>query len=244
MEISHFLHNPKTMELREKFMESVFLKHGIIQSYMNDLRLDLSFDQKIELIASLFGEVHRLKGSGGTYGFYEISRVYFNALIYIRPPQNEMRMLTKEEFDAAALILDEFTKYYPALKNAFVDLNNQVHHRDDKSIFYVAQDRGDFYKELEQFALLNNVVLFSVMTTEDAIFALDKVSPGTVFIDTSHYEDAFLSLIKQFQDKESVSDIIVITEEVARHEDYINHGATKVVSPKEIDLVQLLGFLK
>ncbi len=244
MEISHFLHNQKTMDLREKFMESVFLKHGIIQSYMNDLRLDLSFDQKIELVSSLFGEVHRLKGSGGTYGFYEISRVYFNALIYIRSPQNEMRMLTKEELDSAAIILDSFTKYYPALKKAFMDLNNEVYHIDDKSIFYVAKDRGDFYKELEQLVLSNNVVLFSVMTIEDAVFALDKVSPGMVFIDASHYEDEFLSLIKQFKDKESVSDIVVITEDLDKHEDYINHGATKVVSATEIDRVQLLGFLK
>jgi len=242
MEISHYLHNAKTMELREKFLESVFFKHESIVTCINDLHEDLSSDKKIELLSYIFNEAHKLKGSGGTYGFYEITRVYFNLLIYIRSAKNDIRALTKAEFKSASLIANEFTKYYPVLRSAFSDIKNQIQNMDASSIFCVAKNRDGFFPELEEISLSKNLMLFSVMTMEDAFFALDKISSSKVFIYIEYHEDEFLPLIKQIKCKEYVSTIIVISDELSRTEDYLDAGATKVLSSENIDWLQIFHF--
>ena len=85
MEISSFLQAPPTMALRLSYLKNIESKNELIKKYFYQLKEEKDESVSWSLLDFVFNEVHRLKGSGGTYGFNEISIVYEEIMELIRP---------------------------------------------------------------------------------------------------------------------------------------------------------------
>jgi len=210
MEISTFLQRPETVSLRSSFLENVSAKNqrilGLIESLSDTPGSQTEVCRK--LLVELFTETHRLKGSGGTYGFNEISLAYEEMLLYIRPAHEGLRLPDEEELEQAEKLSEEFDRYLPLLRKAFGSVTRGVSDRNDlgPQVFFVTQNRRSIHHELFFSLVKRGLVFYTVQNGAEAESALEKVFPHLFILDTDFLEGSGISICKNIRDLPNFSE--------------------------------------
>lgn len=245
MEISKFLHNPKTLELREDFLNSVKQRQENIQSYVQKL-IDTN-ECDVETLNLLFNDVHKLKGAGGTYGFYEISSVYFQSLFTIRPAYNDKKMIDTDKLIELKTLFSAFHDFYPLLLQYFLNLKNLNPETENKTLFFASTNRDKLFTELEFSSIYQKYLFLSSMNVEESLYALSISKPDIIVVEADISGDNPLLIIKKAISMPTCKKLFVIGDHLTNKEKYIQAGASDLiifnVKNKQNDLQKILSEL-
>jgi len=253
MEISQFLQRKETGELRHSFLLNVQEKNEKILANLNALKEDRSVD-RVQTTAAIFLEVHRLKGSGGTYGFNEISLVFREVLLYIRPAHENKREATALETAQSISILTRFQAYMPFLFQLFgkfqeVSRTSVALHLPVLCI--VNQDRREAVEKLETLCMQHHFNLMTVQNSEEGLFALSQIRPGCLIIDRKIDDNKgleFLGKLQKHKDFKSIPAFILSPQPADKEkEEALHRGAVGYIRDTDISdtsFVSLAAYLR
>ena len=181
MEISDFLLKEQTLALRKSFFENFRQKELQLLEWMHTLEKDgLPEEEAITLTSQLFNEIHRFKGTGGTYGFNEISVVCREMLRFIRPPFNEKRKPFPHELREALILQEKLNRYIPVMEKGLNDLSKK--NSPISCILLIDAVRGPFADELDFFTIEEHYLVISSFNPQD-VFTLKKhLSPRSILL--------------------------------------------------------------
>lgn len=193
MEISDFLLKEQTLTLRKSFFENFKQKQLQLLEWMLKLeKKDTPAEEAIFLTDKIFNEIHRYKGTGGTYGFNEISVVCREMLKFIRPPFNEKRRPFSHELKEALSLQEKLIRYTPVMEkglNALAQKNSTL-----SCLLSIDADRGPFADELDFFTLEEHYLVISSFHPQDVFSLMDHLSPVSILLHAP-FSDCSTSLL-------------------------------------------------
>lgn len=181
MEISGFLLKEQTQALRKSFFENFKQKQLQLLEWLHKLEDEgIPPEDAVSLTDKIFNEIHRYKGTGGTYGFNEISVACKEMLKYIRPPFNEKRRPFSHELKETLILQEKLIRYTPVLEKGLHDLC-----RKDSSLpclLLIDAVRGPFADELDFFTLEEHYLVISSFHPKDVLLLLNQLQPRSILI--------------------------------------------------------------
>jgi hypothetical protein len=203
MEISTFLQQGPTWNLRKTYLENVQQKNARIIDLLQQLQKPniLAAEEK-ETLFSLFNETHRLKGSGGTYGFHEISWVYNQMNAFIRSAKDDIRPLDFLEIQKTLHIMNEFSKILPRLCLFFQSTSPAQPLSSLPAILHISENRSYYEAPMEYFFLQKNTPFFTTHDPVHALEALNIAKPKWFLVNTDILETegtGFIHTLKQHE---------------------------------------------
>lgn len=208
MEISGFLLKEQTFALRKSFFENFKTKQLQLLEWMHTLEKDgMPAEEAVSLTDKIFNEIHRYKGTGGTYGFNEISVICREMLKYIRPPFNEKRKPFPHELKEALNLEERLIHYAPVMEKGLNDLSKK-----DSSfscILSIDADRGPFADELDFFALEEHYLVISSFHPKDVFPVIQKLAPRSILIHAPYSDYSTSLLVKKLGEMFSCSLILL-----------------------------------
>lgn len=190
MDISHFLRQPPTVKLCTSYLENVWNKFNLIASLLQKISFaSVPMADRLQATKDAFQEAHRLKGSGGTYGFNEISLFYKQMLIFLRPPFDENRLLSDTELEGAQQLHRTFPDWFAVLKSLFHGLYLQTEPLPDVVChLLISPTQRALFAKTEFNYLLQSQVVFT-MTEWDDLPLMASLPPVTsILVDRSDGE--------------------------------------------------------
>ena len=183
MEISAFLLREKTLQLRSSFLENVRHKLDLLRQFMTGLEKgDPSGESSEKLTEKLFSEIHKLKGTGGTYGFNEISVAMKQFLKYIRPPFNEKRGPTTEEIQGFRNEFEIFCRYFPLYEQGFEAIQRSASPTIPGILWIDGERNISWCDEMEWFCIENSFLIFSAVNRQEISLIRDWFRPSLVLL--------------------------------------------------------------
>ncbi|EKD27778.1 MAG: hypothetical protein ACD_79C00583G0004 [uncultured bacterium] len=196
MELSEFLQTPASLKLRQNFFAKIEGINNKVIERLNYLNYSTDNDElKLKVMHELFGEVHRIKGTGGTYGFNEISNIYIEILKYVRPPHNETRLPELHEIENSTELAEIFSEYFKVLKDSFAKLSAEKPCYNGKSVFIANYSRDALFYDIEFFCIKNKIAVFSALNFKESSQALKYIQPDIIISDHKFPDDFGYKLI-------------------------------------------------
>jgi hypothetical protein len=187
--------------LRKTYLENVQQKNArIIDLLKQLLKPNLLATEEKETLFTLFNETHRLKGSGGTYGFHEISWVYNQMSVFIRPAKDDIRSLDFLEIQKTLTIANEFSTTLPTLLLFFQNTSASQVAASLPSILHISEHRSHYVSPMEYFFLQKKIPFFTTHDLLQALQALNIAKPKWLLVNTDILEKGgadFIHTLKQ-----------------------------------------------
>jgi len=187
MEWSPFLHKPKTNELRKSFLNHVFEIHQTILANFQDLSSTpkVSESEEQKTIQHLFGEVHKLKGTGGTYGFFEISHCYEDLIQFLRPSFREKRSLLPQEIKKGLEKAKQIQTFLPKLTALFhCPINgNKQESSSQPLLMVIYKKREELLKTLENLSYEENIGIVTFLRDDFNHDTIQSYQPDLILVD-------------------------------------------------------------
>ena len=197
MEISDFLLKEQTFALRKSFFENFKKKQLELLEWMQTLEKEegLSGQEAVSLTQKLFNEIHRYKGTGGTYGFNEISVVCREMLRFIRPPFNEKRKPFPHELREALLLEQKLIQFVPDLEKGLNDLSGKE--APLSCVLLLDAERGPFVDELDFFSLEQHYLVISSYQPRDVFPLMNQLAPRSILLHAPYPDYSIPLLVKK-----------------------------------------------
>ncbi|MBN2143053.1 MAG: response regulator [Candidatus Aureabacteria bacterium] len=219
MEISVFLQKPETVSLRLSYLENVLKKHKIILDLLNQLMSEIiTSEKKQQMVRDIFAEMHRLKGSGGTFGFNEISLIYKELLQYIRPAYEKKEIPPPSDLAAGKKIAEEFSGYLPILLKGFHQLKSPSGGLSSYSLLILNEDRRLVITELEKACINRKWIIYTVLNLQEARSLPQGFYPHIFILDPRLPDGNGILFCRELKKKYPAIPIIVISPEYNQEE--------------------------
>ncbi len=227
MEISDFLLKEQTLALRKSFVENFRQKQLQLLEWMHTLEREaLPEEEAIPLTSQLFNEIHRFKGTGGTYGFNEISVVCREILRFIRPPFNEKRRPFPHELKEALILQEKLHRYTPVIEkglNALSQMNSPI-----SCIILIDPVRGPFADELDFFTIEEQCLVISTFNPQDVFSIKKHLSPRSILLHAPYADCSTPQVVQKLG--ESFSCSLILSGDPKLYEEVDDYGKLSLSS--------------
>jgi CheY-like chemotaxis protein len=234
MEVSFFLQKQETRTLRLSYLENVQKKHALVIDLFNQLIQGTGTPEtKLSLVTSLFAEMHRLKGSGGTFGFNEISLIYKELLHYIRPAYEKKEIPSTLDLSEGKKWAEVFSAYFPFLFKAFQQLASLSSRQTSFSIMIVNEDRRPVIAELEMACIHRKWVVYTLLNLEEASRLLKEFTPDLILLDSLLADGNGIHLCKTLKNDKPSLPVYILSPDYKEEEkrETMKAGATGYYAP-------------
>ena len=221
MEISDFLLKEQTLALRKSFFENFRQKELQLLEGMHKLEQeDLPEEEALTLTNQLFNEIHRYKGTGGTYGFNEISVVCREMLRFMRPPFNEKRRPFSHELKEALILQEKLHLYIPVMEKGLKDLSQK--NCPISCILLIDAVRGPFADELDFFTVEEHYLVISSFNPQDVFSIMQHLSPRSIVLHAPYPDYSTPQVVSKLGEAFSCS--LLLSGDPKLYEDVRDYG--------------------
>ncbi len=203
MEISTFLQQSVTWNLRKSYLNNVLKKHAeIIVLLKRLLDPNLIAAEKKSALSTLFHEIHRLKGSSGTYGFNEVSWIYKEMSDCTRLMHEGECSLDFSDIQKTLKTANELSKNLPFLFLTFQSTEPSILSPSSTSILCVNKYPAPWLTHMELFFLRKKIAFFTTQSAAEALGILKFTRPRWLLVNSEILDACdmhFLSALTQHE---------------------------------------------